>query len=72
MQVPSVAQSGLLQALSRFDASAQRVARSGAVGNVDLPAEAVEQVQAAHAVTANISTLKTADQMVRRLLDIKV
>jgi flagellar hook protein FlgE len=73
MQIGAIAQSGLYQALRRFDASAQRVAQAGAsVGDVDLAAEAVEQVSSVHAVKANIATLETGNAMFKQLLDIKV
>ena len=73
MQIGAIAQAGLVQAVKRFDASAQRTARVGAPSsNVDLAAEAVEQIAATRAVSANIASLQTADEALRRLLDIKV
>lgn len=72
MQIPPIVQAGLAQAVRRFDASAQRVARAGsAAGRVDLAAQAVEQVAASRAVSSNLAALKTADELEKRLLDIK-
>jgi len=73
MQISAIAGAGLVQAVRRFDASAQRTARAGAEGApVDLAEEAVEQIGAKHAFTANLSVLKTADDMIKQLLDIRV
>ena len=73
MQISAIAGAGLVQAVRRFDASAQRTARAGAEGApVDLAEEAVEQIGAKHALTANLAVLKTSDEMIKRLLDIKV
>ena len=71
MQVPSIANAGLMQAFVRFDASAQRTARAGeASSKVQLVDEAVEQISAEHAVSANLAVLRTSQDMTRRLLDI--
>jgi flagellar hook protein FlgE len=73
MQIPPAVLSGLAAATRRFDASAQRTARAGeASGDVDLAVEAVEQISAEHAFSANLSVLRTSDEMFKRLLDIKV
>lgn len=72
MQVFSIASTGLQTAFRRFEQSAVRTARAGATQpDVDYAAEAVEQVSAKQAVTANVAVIKTADQMIGRLLDIK-
>lgn len=72
MQIPAIA-SGLMQAVMRFDASAQRTARAGdPASKVELVDEAIEQISAKDAFTVNISVLQTADEMFKRLLDIKV
>jgi flagellar hook protein FlgE len=73
MQIGAIAQAGLVQAVKRFDATAQRTARAGApASNVDLAVEAVEQIAASRAVSANLASLEAADDAFRRLLDIKV
>ena len=73
MSVSAIAGASLVQAVRRFDASAQRVARASVPGaEVDLAAEAVEQVSSSHAVSANLAALRTADETLRQLLDIKV
>jgi flagellar basal body rod protein FlgC len=53
--------------VSRFDRSAERVARSG---EPDYVAETVEQLSAKHAVEANVAVVKTADALVGTLIDI--
>ena len=73
MQIGALAQAGLVQAVRRFDATAQRTARVGVpASNVDLAVEAVEQIGAARAVSANLVSLQAEDEQLRRLLDIKV
>lgn len=73
MQVAAIAPAGLVQAIRRFDATAQRTARAGVpASNVDLAVEAVEQIGAARAVSANLVSLEARDEQSRRLLDIKV
>ncbi|OXE35038.1 MAG: hypothetical protein CGW95_16310 [Phenylobacterium zucineum] len=67
----ATAQYGLLVASQRFDASAQRTAQLGdPKADVDLAAEAVEQISASSAFQANIAVLKTAGDMQQTLLDI--
>ena len=81
MQIASVASAGMYQALRRFDASAQRVARVGAVEAAEpiLPVEPVDpvheivnQMGAKQQFSANLAVLDTANQMTKRLLDIRV
>lgn len=73
MQVTGYAQQGLIQAVNRLDASAQRVAADAGVGSgADLAAEVVEQVNASTSFSANLAVLQTANDMEKRLLDIKV
>jgi flagellar basal body rod protein FlgC len=73
MQISAIAGAGLVQAVRRFDASAQRTARAGEdAAKVDLAEEAIEQISAKHAFTANLSVLRAADDMVKQLLDIRV
>ncbi|WP_374654286.1 flagellar basal body rod C-terminal domain-containing protein [Phenylobacterium sp.] len=67
----ATAQYGLLAASRRFDASASRVARMGVEGeNVDLASEVVEQISAKHQFSANLSVIRTAQDMTGELLDI--
>lgn len=67
----ATAQYGLLAASRRFDASASRVARMGAEGeNVDLAAEVVQQITAKTEFSANLSVIRTAQDMTGKLLDI--
>lgn len=67
----ATAQYGLLAASRRFDASASRVARMGVEGeNVDLASEVVEQISAKHQFSANLSVMRTAQDMTGELLDI--
>ena len=72
MQAASVALRGIAAASSRFEDSARRTARAGdPAAEPDLVAETVEQIGAKHDFTANLAVLKTADEMTKRLLDIK-
>jgi hypothetical protein len=73
MQINPIASAGYVQAVRRFDASAQRVARAGAAsGDVDLAVEAIEQIGATRAASANLAAQDTANEQLKRLLDIKV
>ncbi len=67
--VVSTALSGLLASSARLNASASR---TGATPDGDIVAERVEQITASDAFKANAAVLKTAFQMNRTLLDIKV
>jgi flagellar hook protein FlgE len=72
MNVTAIAQGGLQKAFQSFEQSAERTARMGAPGaDVDLGSEIVTQLQAKTAVSANIAVLRTADEMLGKLLDIK-
>lgn len=72
MNVLATASAGLIGALNRFDRSAERTAlASNFDSDVDPTHEVVDQIGAKHAVEANIAVLRTADEMTRRLLDIK-
>jgi flagellar hook protein FlgE len=67
----ATAQYGLLAASRRFEASASRVARMGVEGeNVDLAAEVVQQINAKTEFSANLSVIRTAQDMTGELLDI--
>ena len=81
MQIGSIASAGMYQALRRFDASVQRVARVGAIEGAEnvLPVEPVDpvheivnQIGAKQQFSANLAVLDTANAMTKRLLDIRV
>ncbi|MFC3069088.1 flagellar basal body rod C-terminal domain-containing protein [Phenylobacterium soli] len=68
----TVARYGLMAASQRFDASAARTARMGdQSSDIDYAAEAVEQIEAKHQFSANLGTIKVADEMWRSLMDIQ-
>lgn len=75
----SIARGGLMAASARFEASAGRTARmgasdpaTGAAGeDVDLASEAVEQVEAKRAFSANLGVIRVADEMWRALIDMQ-
>ena len=67
----ATAQYGLFAASQRFEASAQRTARMGDPAfSVDYTHEAVEQISAKHAFSANLAVIGTAGEMTDSLLDI--
>ncbi|MBX3478972.1 MAG: flagellar hook protein FlgE [Caulobacter sp.] len=70
MQVLNTATAGLMAASQRLDASARRTAAWGADAQVDLAKEAVEQITARTDFKANLSVIRTADEMMGELLDI--
>jgi hypothetical protein len=68
MQALSIAAAGMSNALNRFETSARRTAS----GSLDtLPQDAVEQMEAKTAFSANVAVARTADEMIGALLDIK-
>jgi len=73
MQVLAIASAGLQLAQRRFDESAQRTAQAGSpYADVDMAAEAVEQISARSAFSANVSVIRAANQMMGELLDLMV
>ncbi len=66
--VLSTALSGLMASTGRLGASAARTASP----NADLVAETVQQITARDDFQANAAVLKTAFQMDRTLLDMKI
>ncbi|MBB3873771.1 flagellar basal body rod C-terminal domain-containing protein [Brevundimonas mediterranea] len=66
MQVMPIAAGGMMNAQSRFEASARRTA-TAPLDN--LAAETVERIQAKTAFTANAAVVRTADDMSGTLLD---
>jgi len=67
MQAIAIAAAGIADAAARFEASASRTARDPLQ---DLAGDTVERLTAEVALKANISVLKTADEMYGSLLDI--
>jgi flagellar hook protein FlgE len=70
MTAIQTATQGIMSAQQQFERSVERMhsSRPGA----DLTVEIVEQVSAKHMHSANIASLKTADDMQKRLLDVLV
>jgi len=66
MQAHAIAAAGIAAATTRFEASARRTAVDPLA---DLAGESVERMGAELALKANVSVLKTADQMTGTLLD---
>lgn len=69
MQILPIAAAGMARATTRLEASAERTATSN---DVDYSAEVVEQIEAKDAFSANLAVVRTADEMLGELLDIKV
>jgi flagellar hook protein FlgE len=67
----STARYGMMAAERTLDDSAQRVAGMGADSSVDYAQEAVQQIGAKQAFSANAGVIKVADQMWQALLDIQ-
>jgi flagellar hook protein FlgE len=70
--IAATAQYGVQQALSRFDKSAQNTVRDTNGGNGDLADDVVDQMTAKQSFDANVKIMKTADNMMGTLLDLKV
>ena len=66
MQAHAIAAAGIAAATARFDASARRTAADPLA---DLAGETVERLGAELALKANVSVLKSADEMTGTLLD---
>jgi len=67
----TVASSGLQQAGGRVSAIAGKIAASGDAGDrIDLSSQAVALIQARDVFAANISTLKTIDEIQKSLFDL--
>lgn len=67
MQALSIAATGLLDAVGRFDASARRTAAAPLDNLVE---EQVSRIQATTEVQANAAVIRAADEMTGELLDI--
>jgi hypothetical protein len=59
---------GIAAGFERLDRAAGRIARDGAGG--DLTATMVDQMRARHDVGANLAVIRTADDMIGRLIDV--
>ncbi len=77
MDPSSIALQGLQQADTQLDAAASAIASAGATSAngsnpdvVDLSTEMVALMSAQNSFSANLATLKTADQMQKTLLDV--
>jgi hypothetical protein len=68
MDASAIAAAGMISAENRFSASARRTVS----GDHDLPTEAVEQISDKTAFQASAAVMRVADEMTKRLLDIKV
>lgn len=66
MQAHAIAAAGIASATGRFEASARRTA---AEPLADLAGETVERMTAELALKANVSVLRTADELTGTLLD---
>ena len=69
--IASVAQYGVQRALSQSDKSAQNTVNDAHGGEGNPAGDAVDQISAKLAVEANLTVMKTADDMMGRLLDLK-
>jgi flagellar basal body rod protein FlgC len=67
----SIARYGMMAATQRLDASASRVAGMASDGSVDYASEAVTQIEAKQAFSANVGVVKIADKMWQSLLDLQ-
>jgi flagellar hook protein FlgE len=60
------AMSGMAAAVGRFDQASARIARPAAT---DLIQDRADQITAQHAFSANLATIRTADDMIGTLID---
>jgi hypothetical protein len=67
----STARYGMMAASQQLAASAGRVAAGAAGDPADYAAEAVTQIEAKQAFSANVHVVKVADEMWRALLDVQ-
>ena len=70
MDAINTATSGLISAANRFDRAAGQSVRDSTQGK-DILSDFIEQIEARQAFAANISVVKTADEMLGRALDIR-
>ena len=67
----STARYGMMAASQQLAASASRVAASTGDSSVDYASEAVNQIEAKQAFTANARVIRVADEMWQALLDVQ-
>ena len=67
----STARYGMMAASRSLEASASRVAGMAGDDGVDYASEAVTQIEAKQAFSANVGVIKIADKMWRSLLDLQ-
>ena len=67
----STARYGMMAASRNLEASATRVAGMAGDDSVDYASEAVTQIEAKQAFSANAGVIKIADKMWRSLLDLQ-
>ena len=67
----STARYGMMAATRSLDASAGRVANMAGDDGVDYAKEAVGQIEAKQAFSANVGVIKIADKMWQSLLDLQ-
>jgi flagellar basal body rod protein FlgG len=65
------ATSGIVRQVARFERAAERIARAPE-GEGDLVADTVEQIDAKAAFSANLAVVRTADEMLGTLINIKI
>ena len=70
MSAITTAISGVISAGARFDKAATSMIRDSSQGN-DIVSDLVEQIDSRNAFQASINVVKTTDEMLGRLLDIK-
>lgn len=70
MSAISIATAGIMSATQRFEKAAANTARNSTNGQ-DILSDLVDQIDSRNAFKANISVIKTADEMLGSLLDIK-
>ncbi len=68
MDIAQIGVAGIYAATDRFEQSARRTVGADA----DLVAETAQQISSKHAFEASVLVVKTGDEMMKRLLDIKV
>jgi flagellar basal body rod protein FlgC len=78
MDPSAIAFQGLQQAETQLNATATKIASAGATSPdgssldvIDLSVEMVALMSAQASFSANLATLKTADQMLQSLIDVK-
>ncbi len=65
------AASGMQRQLARFERASERIAQPPGSGG-DLVKDTVEQIDAKAAFSANLSVIRTADEMLGTLINIKI